>query len=80
MEMNRTYFAEKNTDNPQICTSLDARWKKKERKTENNMEKNSWERDDCHAALSGFVEEASSGLAVVERLCGHSKPKAHGCL
>ena len=39
-----------------------------EREPENNMEKNSWERDESHAAFLGLIDEAGSGQAEVDRL------------
>ena len=75
MEMARTCFAERTTDNHQNGTSPDARQKEKERKTENTREKNSRERDESHAALSGFIDEAGSGQAAAERIC--CRPKHH---
>ena len=74
-EMDRACFAERTTDNHQNGPSLDARWKEKKRKTENNMEKNSWERDESPAAPSGLIDEAGSGHAEAERLC--YSPKHH---
>ena len=61
MEMAKTCFAERTTGNHQKGTSMDARREEKQRKTENNLEKNSRERDESHAALLGFIDEAGSG-------------------
>ena len=69
MEMDRACAVERAAVNHENCIALDSIWKEEERETKNNLEENSGERDESHAALLGNTDKTGPGQAGVERLC-----------